>query len=769
MLAYLDDILEPADAQELGQKIEESEFATGLMQRIRSSTRRLRLGAPKLEGKGMGQDANSVAEYLDNTLPPDQVPDFEKVCLESEAHLAEVAACHQVLTLVLGEPAEVEPATRERIYRQIGQPGTPPAPATVETGVAPVAEPTAEMSAAATAAAADTTPKKDDEDTKTRKKPEVPDYLKSDSKLRVWPMVITLLLALLLIAAVFMAVGPNKWFAGNSNREEAATTADGSPTVEPVADTPAIAPDPGGSDTGPVAAAPVADDDTLTDSPRPIRPAGVLPGGRDNAVGDPAAPVPVDRGGIPGPVIPGADPAAGAAPPDIGSVPPMPDETAGPPHEGGPAEASPPGIGPFELARVDPDKSPPPDVPDAEPVPPAASVADNVGQSEILIRQDRESGDWLQVPFRDPLHSGDRLIALPTSRPQILLLGDVQMTLDGGTAVRLDVPDAAGVPWASVQYGRAVLITIGKAGARVGVQMGPLRGVITFGDADATIALEVRPFQLAGTDPEAGDPHMQSKLYATSGSLIWEPEGGTPVRIEAGQVRHFIDATWAQTVDAGKPPKWIASKDLSEIDQQASEVLRDELPAGSEVSLRLYELSEHRRPEVKALAIRCGGHLDQFEPFISVLDNPLQRSYWNDHVDELVKAVQRGPATAALVRKALEKHRHADAKNLYRLLWGFSVDDLETGWDAKLVEYLDNDAMEYRVLAFENLQRITGGKSLLYRAELHADRRRPFVQRWRDRLTTGGIKYVTPPISLPEPGGTADGAADAAPPSPAGP
>lgn len=122
MLAYLDDVLSEADAHELGSKIDSSDFATGLVHRIRSSISRLRLSSPELLGSDSMDDPNTVAEFIDSSLSPEKEQEFEKVCLQSDKHLAEVASSHQILSLVLGTPARVDPRLRDRVYRT-GIPG----------------------------------------------------------------------------------------------------------------------------------------------------------------------------------------------------------------------------------------------------------------------------------------------------------------------------------------------------------------------------------------------------------------------------------------------------------------------------------------------------------------------------------------------------------------------------------------------------------------------------------------------------------------------
>jgi hypothetical protein len=117
LLAYLDDTLEPAKTKQIGAKIAENEAAQKLIARIKQVTRRRRLTTPEAAGSGAKVfDPNKVADYLDGRLSSEEAAEIEKLCLESDVHLAEVAACHQILTLSQGEVAGVPPTAYQRMY-----------------------------------------------------------------------------------------------------------------------------------------------------------------------------------------------------------------------------------------------------------------------------------------------------------------------------------------------------------------------------------------------------------------------------------------------------------------------------------------------------------------------------------------------------------------------------------------------------------------------------------------------------------------------------
>ncbi len=126
LLAYLDDTLDPAMAREIGKKLTENPPALELVDRLKRVTRKRGLGVPASGTKGDAADPNLVAQYLSDTLTPEQVTAFEKTCLDSDVNLAEVAACHQILTLVLSEQVRVPPTARRRMYGLVGAPASLP-------------------------------------------------------------------------------------------------------------------------------------------------------------------------------------------------------------------------------------------------------------------------------------------------------------------------------------------------------------------------------------------------------------------------------------------------------------------------------------------------------------------------------------------------------------------------------------------------------------------------------------------------------------------
>src|SRR4029077_3589185 len=99
---------------------------------------------------------------------------------------------------------------------------------------------------------------------------------------------------------------------------------------------------------------------------------------------------------------------------------------------------------------------------------------------------------------------------------------------------------------------------------------------------------------------------------------------------------------------------------------------------------------------------------------------------------------------------AFERQRGKDGGELYRMLWGYSKENLADGAAAKLVEYLDHDNMDFRVLAFHNLHQVVGA-TFNYRPEQTAARN----QRSRP-LQSAPPKTPRPPPTTPPAAGASN-------------
>jgi len=734
LLAYMDGLLEAEDAEHIRQKIEDSEYATGLFHRAQDVVQRLRLSAPMSRFRGAALDANTVAEYLDNKLATDRVPDFEKVCLDSDVHLAEVACCHQILTLILGEPAEVEPALRERIYRLpegVGQsvPAVPPgSDEPTRSGPPPV-----------------------EHGRKGRRKLAIPDYLREPPpRRRRWPVAVAVLLLVALVLGALALTGQfqrGAWL-GDLVRKPAALLA-GGPEAEP-AEKSQGKPGPGAQL-----------------SPEIVQPPGVespeggeATGSRESPEGGEPAPTPPES---PVPGQPGQEPhdsAAAEQPPGIALD--GPEEPAGGPKAGEqtpPGEqvatvegltSPPPGPGQTEPGSTEPEGPQPPGEAVAEggeePEPvavPVHSVGHATSDDQVLLRFSQARAAWERVPKGAELVAGDLLVAPPDYRPQFTLTAasGAKVELLASTQAGLLAPAGEQPGGVRVDFGRLVLGPTEASAAAVRLAVGDQWGVVKLEAGGSVAAIDVLPVREPGSNPETGPRAVQALLYCVAGRVSWQPAGAAdPMEMNA-PASLDLGAPLGEGLIAGEPyPAWVSGVELDPLTARGAANLAQLLQADRPAGLGLRELAEHRQKEIRWLAVRSLGYLGEFDPMVIALNDADRQLDWPDYVEELRAAVDRTPQGAAAVRQALEKRFGSDAQDMYRMLWGYTNADLEGGEDARLVRALEHPTLAVRVLAFWNLKQITG-MGLFYEPESPPAKRRLPYQRWEERRKAGEIRH----------------------------
>ncbi|MBI2827144.1 MAG: hypothetical protein HYX69_20935 [Planctomycetia bacterium] len=711
MLAYLDEMLEPADAQELARKIEDSEFATGLMHRTRDVTRRLKLAAPRLDGRGLALDANSVAEYLDNTLPAEQFPEFEKICLESDVHLAEVASAHQILALVLGEPAEVDPKMRRRMYTLAER--QPEAEAKDGYGVSPAEEPTVVAPVAAAVP--------------RRRRPEVPEWLRDQPKQRnYWlPAVAAALVVGIGIGAYALFLRLEKTPGPAVAQVDEAAKAAAAKSVTPDTASPP-----------PVAENSAAARDAVSSEPSPDSVPAPPPSDTAHDVAPSRTDVPDDPfntdvpGALPDDSSPAAVPAAAdALPAPSADEAPLPAKTAD------------------EAALTDQALVPGRTATDADAAPAVqtAAIGRLMTATDILLRAEGADRSWRRLSIRDPLAAGDELIALPTYRPAIVFstAGGVTAQLLGGAVIQLSAADRQGVPGLHVIEGQVVILTAGKPGTQLNLQIGDRACVLTLSGVDAAVAVDVRRSLPDGADPRTEAATTTADLYVHGGEVEYvDQAGGARETVKAPGYKALLPAPGrSEPLDGSEVtfPTWITGNTLSQVEKWAADAVEKDLAAGEPVRLRLHELADNRKVEVRSLAAQCLTLLGDFEAFLPALNDVNQRANWNTQIDAARRALARGPEMAEQLKKTFEVQRDSKkAKDLYDMMCGYSRQQFLGDTAARLVADLDSDELDFRVLAFWNLQKISVG-TLGYRPEYTGTKRQQSIRAWKQKLDAGQL------------------------------
>jgi hypothetical protein len=385
-----------------------------------------------------------------------------------------------------------------------------------------------------------------------------------------------------------------------------------------------------------------------------------------------------------------------------------------------------------------------------------------MGGKTVLLRHDDQSGAWVRMDPRAAIVPGERVLALPEFRPRIALSSGLQLDLSGGTQAILGIgndlePTAAAtlesIPSLELVYGRVVLLNPSNADKQIHLQLGSNTGLATLGH-NKTLAIELGRKHVPGQDPRQTPASVEARLFAPDGGVVWHDAAGDKDIAKPARWS-LAEAGATEVMDDSAPPEWIDREPIVQLSEQryGAPVIETTLVSNAPVDTQLLEMYQgSNRKEVKSLAARCASHVGLYQPFIDALRDSDQKANWKTHIDALRGAMAVSPESADKVFQALVDQRGKPAAgDLYEMLCGYSVEQIgptpdlmKTGAVLKLINWLEDDSLDYRVLAVQNLWENTGKRLMPNPAASLAERTQN-VRRWRSRLEAGELKPVSPP------------------------
>jgi hypothetical protein len=748
LLAYRDDILEPAEAKEIGEKIHVSSFASSLVERINDVLRRRRIGAPDVSGPGSQPDANVVAEYLDNLLSPEEITEFERICLGSDEYLAEVAATHQVLTLVLGESIEIPSRLRERIYA-LGAVAPPPDLAE-ENGKA---EPIPKISGVKAVVADRNVSSSTWDDFAAR----LPDQLRRKP---AWKRSLPYILgALILVGWGYMMVtdyittrddvapqtagateedvaAEGRHHAQGDQRAQSGTRANGSEL--PVA----ANRDPGGRSEPSHGRTDRSSADAQRATPSPITPP---PMGR-------AAEEPIDV------LIQGEADLVESSPPPP-SEPRIADAESGPQRlpDGPSADADPEStrdaLAAVEAADPAPaadSLEPPQALPKPPPLLPDSYEVQYVNADGAFLHHDAEAEQWSVMPRRSLIFVGEE-IASPEPFDSRLTVSDdtlvVEVILRGGTRLRLLEPTVESRLGFEIDQGRVLIVRRESEAARplpLRLKIRNDQWLCEFSEPQTVIGVEVVPVPPSGVEDMTGRSEYTGGITLAAGSArLTDTATGQAFELhpEQGSLAFSAhpDAPGIAAEATLSRPDWMLEGAATAplVRQTATRYEREFLP-DQPISQSIRPVVKDRQPRISELATKTLALTGSLPGLIDALSA--------SHEESRIAAIEgirswlpRDEQNGRQLQSELEnRFREEDAAALYRLLWGYSPSDARNAFvSAELVDWMADEEIAIRELAAYHVHHLTG-RHLGFRADRRPDEREAVVRRWREHLEDTG-------------------------------
>lgn len=731
LLAWRDGLLSGAEQEELSARVTEGSVAQTLLDRMEAVEKRPDVEPPKVEGRGLGADANTVAEYLENVLDPENLEAFERICLESDRQLAEVSACHGVL-------AE---ATHRRLTG-----GTPTGPllkvlASRLVDGAAAARPTEPQPAGTKGALAARQPEPPQgrQSRATHETPQIriasepseqaaPAGQRRSRRTSPW-LQVAMAVGFLCLAGGGLGVTLWRNAVVNEGRENVAGDAQPQPPVAQVQ--PLTDPVPVGEDatadagrTSPphgaarVEAPPLGTEEdpspeviAVVPPPRPEQPLGVGP---SVPMGDALA--------IAAPLAPGPD---ALLPPVPAPEPPLPAESPAAP---------------------------------VQPPPPVGRVAEG---PLVLIADREQPGQWRAAFEGQPLAADVQLLAPPAMAPE-LNLGGVVVRLMPSSQVMLRRADAADASRVDLElvFGSIVVRRLSGEG-EVDLRAGGLQWRLA--GPPSAVVVQVGLDRQPGEDASAGG-FVTSQMAALETGAAWSPllgsacpatlpDGGT---LSAGTVARWSSADSASVQleaaaggvdeDAWLPSDRLAVAAAAELAAAAAELAT----AGQGGAIEAARgLTQSRRVEVREVAAATLALIGDYTAAVSLLceEDPGERlgeRRWREFAEQVVPlALARGVHSAGRLRQTFTSHLPGDeGERVYRLALGFSDAELAGGADSELVAALEDPKLVIRRYAAWQLEQIVEPAArdrLKYRADGAADARAEGVRWWAAQCEKGLI------------------------------